>query len=90
MNEVPMAGILNGDGSYTKGIEDFLLENGQYRTDEHQKTVVEDILENWEVISHVVNAYTVQGQRDTDYNWETLWRFTESATRDMAIAYMFR
>jgi len=52
MNEVPMAGILNSDGSYTKGIEDFLLENGQYRTDEHQKTVVEDILENWEVISH--------------------------------------
>lgn len=52
MNEVPMAGYQNGDGSYVKGIEDFLLENGQYRTDEHQKTVVADILNNWEVISH--------------------------------------
>ena len=52
MSEVPMAGFLNSDGTYTKGIEDFLLENGQYRTDEHQKMVVEDILENWEVISH--------------------------------------
>lgn len=52
MNEVPMAGYENSDGSYVKGIEDFLLENGQYRTDEHQKMVVEDILGDWEVISH--------------------------------------
>lgn len=52
MDEVPMAGYQNSDGTYVKGIEDFLLENGQYRTDEHQKMVVEDILENWEIISH--------------------------------------
>lgn len=52
MDKVPMAGYQNSDGTYVKGIEDFLLENGQYRTNEHQEMVVEDILENWEIISH--------------------------------------
>lgn len=52
MDEVPMAGYRKSDGSYVKGIEDFLLENGQYRTDEHQKVVVQDILDNWDIISH--------------------------------------
>jgi type I restriction enzyme R subunit len=52
MNDVPMAGYENPDGTYVKGIEDFLLEKGQYRTEEHQKMVVQDILENWVTISH--------------------------------------
>lgn len=52
MNDVPMAGHTEMDGKYVRGIEDFLLENGQYRTDEHQKMVVKDILENWINISH--------------------------------------
>ena len=52
LNDVPMAGYYKADGSYVKGIEDFLLENGQYRTAEHQKKVVEDILDNWIPISH--------------------------------------
>lgn len=52
MNDVPMAGYYTPDGRYSKGIEDFLLENGQYRTPEHQKMVVQDIIENWITISH--------------------------------------
>ena len=52
LKSVPMAGYYTSDGSYVKGIEDFLLENGQYRTPEHQKKVVEDILDNWIPISH--------------------------------------
>ena len=52
LKSVPMAGHYTSDGSYVKGIEDFLLENGQYRTPEHQKKVVEDILDNWIPISH--------------------------------------
>ena len=51
MNDVPMAGYQTDDGKYVFGIEDFLRENGQYRTDEHRKTVVEDILSNWISIS---------------------------------------
>ena len=52
LNNIPMAGYYTSAGTYVKGIEDFLLENGQYRTPEHQKKVVEDILDNWIPISH--------------------------------------
>lgn len=52
MNNVPMAGYIDAEGKYSKGIEDYLLENGQYRTEEHQKMVVQDIVDNWIVISH--------------------------------------
>ena len=50
MTSVPMAGYYQADGTYVKGIEDF-LPNSQYRTDEHQSMVVKDILENWVVLS---------------------------------------
>lgn len=52
MQEVPMAGYYDSEGRYTRGIEDSLLEIGQYRTDEHRKMVVEDIITNWTMISH--------------------------------------
>lgn len=47
MNDVPMAGSVTDDGKYVRGIEDYMLESGQYRTDEHRKMVVKDITENW-------------------------------------------
>ncbi len=50
MNDVPMAGEITPDGR-TKGIEDFLLESGQYRTEQHQEMVVKDIIANWVSIS---------------------------------------
>ena len=52
MNDRPMAGYERSDGTYVKGIEDYLLENGQYRTEEHQRMVVQDIIDNWITISH--------------------------------------
>ena len=52
MNDVPMTYSAKGDGTFELGIEDYLRINGQYRTDEHRKKVVEDILENWTCISH--------------------------------------
>ena len=52
MNDVPMTYSAKGDGTFEQGIEDYLRINGQYRTDEHRKKVVEDILENWTCISH--------------------------------------
>jgi type I restriction enzyme R subunit len=51
-HDVPMAGYTTSDGHYEKGIEDYLMENGQYRTEEHQKMVVQDIIDNWVPISH--------------------------------------
>lgn len=52
MKAVPMAGFIGADGRYVSGIEDILLTNGQYRTEEHQRMVVEDIKANWITISH--------------------------------------
>lgn len=51
MQQVPMAGYEKDDEKYVKGIEDYLLKNGQYRTEEHQKMVVKDILDNFDIIS---------------------------------------
>lgn len=48
---LPMAGHTNDSGDYEKGIEDY-IPNSQYETEEHQRTVVHDILDNWQMLSH--------------------------------------
>ncbi len=48
---VPMAGVHNSDGSYTKGIEDY-LPAVQYQHDTHVDAVVEDIVKSFVVLSH--------------------------------------
>lgn len=48
---VPMAGADQADGTYLKGIEDY-LPNSQYEREEHQRAVVTDILDNWVTLSH--------------------------------------
>ena len=50
MNDVPMAGDNSADGTYNKGIEDY-LPNVQYLTPEHQEQVVADILDNYPTLS---------------------------------------
>ncbi len=47
---VPMAGKLVSDGSYQKGIEDYVPKT-QYMNDEFQQAVVDDIAENWITMS---------------------------------------
>ncbi|MFR0929845.1 MAG: DEAD/DEAH box helicase family protein, partial [Monoglobus pectinilyticus] len=49
-SQVPMAGYKTDDGKYIKGIEDY-IPFSQYRTEEHQKKVVEDIKEKWQDLS---------------------------------------
>ena len=49
--KVPMAGYKQSDGTYVKGIEDFVPAT-QYEREEHQNAVVQDILENWAMLSH--------------------------------------
>lgn len=51
MNDVPMAGYKDSVGIYVKGIEDF-IPTSQYETDAHQQTVVDDIIDNWNTLSH--------------------------------------
>ena len=50
-SQVKMAGDYSNDGSYVKGIEDY-LPNVQYQTKEHQEKVVEDIADKWLEKSH--------------------------------------
>ncbi|MBE9487917.1 MAG: type I restriction endonuclease subunit R [Bacteroidetes bacterium] len=51
INNVPMVGYKNDLGLCVKGIEDF-IPTSQYETQEHQNTVVKDILDNWMTLSH--------------------------------------
>lgn len=48
--KVKMVGYLGANGDYIKGIEDY-IPNSQYKTEEHQSKVVEDILDNWVTLS---------------------------------------
>lgn len=50
-SRVPMAGSFMDDGSYVKGIEDY-ISNAQYKSAEHRNTVIKDIKENWLTLSH--------------------------------------
>lgn len=50
-SKVPMAGYIGQDGSYVRGIED-LVPHTQYRTEEHINAVIQDIVDNFEILSH--------------------------------------
>ena len=50
MRKVAMAGHMEANGKYIKGIEDD-VPRSQYTRAEHQSKVVEDILENWTSLS---------------------------------------
>ncbi len=50
MNDVKMAGYIEPSGKYIKGIEDYIPKS-QYEIDTHRKKVIEDIWENWTVLS---------------------------------------
>ena len=49
-SKVAMAGKIQPNGSYLKGIEDF-IPSSQYNCDKHHLKVVEDIKENWVTLS---------------------------------------
>ena len=50
MKDVPMAGHRDTAGEYQRGIEDY-LPNSLYGRDEHRSAIVQDIAENWAVLS---------------------------------------
>lgn len=50
-SQVRMAGFVADNGSYVKGIEDY-IPTAQYEHEEHQNGVVRDILDNWIRLSH--------------------------------------
>ncbi len=54
----PMAGYEDNSGIYIKGIEDYLLTK-QYHSREHQEKVVENILENYQILSHNCKFHSI-------------------------------
>ncbi|MCC8061210.1 MAG: HsdR family type I site-specific deoxyribonuclease [Clostridiales bacterium] len=55
---LPMAGWTNQDGTYCKGIEDY-LPNAQYETPQHRGLVIDDILENWDILSRTGKFHAI-------------------------------
>lgn len=49
--EKQMAGYEDENGNYVYGIEDY-LQTKQYHSSEHREKVVENILDNWQILSH--------------------------------------
>ena len=80
MNDVPMAGSYQPDGTYVKGIEDF-LPNSQYLTEEHQSMVVKDILDNWLVLSQGGKFHAIFATSSIPEALEYYRRFKSDAPR---------
>lgn len=56
--KVKMAGYHEKSGKYVKGIEDYLPRE-QYERVEHQKMVIQDILDNWMRLSHASKFHAI-------------------------------
>ena len=79
MQNIPMAGGCSGDGSYVKGIEDY-LPISQYRTDEHQSMVVKDIVDNWMILSQGNKFHALFATSSIPEALEYYRRFKEAKT----------
>lgn len=55
---MPMAGYTTSDGSYVKGIEDY-LPNSQYNREEHHQSVVKDIKDEWVSLSQAGKFHAI-------------------------------
>lgn len=87
MQNIPMAGYYENDGSYVKGIEDY-LPNSQYRTEEHQSMVVKDILDNWMILSQGGKFHAIFATSSITEALEYYQRF-KSMDSDLKITALF-
>lgn len=87
MQDVPMAGFYESDGTYVKGIEDY-LPNSQYRTDEHQSMVVKDILDNWVILSQGSRFHAIFATSSIPEALEYYRRFKDAAP-DLKVTALF-
>ena len=58
MREVRMAGHIDSSGNKVRGIE-YFIPTSQYERKEHQQKVVEDILDNWLVLSQNAKFHSI-------------------------------
>ncbi len=75
---LPMYGTLDRRGKYVKGIEDYLPKN-QYKTDEHQKMVFEDIIDNWDTLSRCGKFHAIFATNSINEAIEYYSRFKNDA-----------
>ena len=87
MQNVPMAGYFEGDGSFVKGIEDY-LPLSQYRTQEHQSMVVKDIIDNWMILSQNYKFHAIFATGSITEAIEYYHRFNETAP-DLKVTALF-
>jgi type I restriction enzyme R subunit len=87
MNEVPMAGYSGMGGRKIRGIEDY-VPHSQYLSDEHQLTVVRDILENWLTLSHV-NMFHAIFATSSINEAITYYKLLKSERSDLKVTCLF-
>lgn len=87
MQNVPMAGYYKGDGTYVKGIEDY-IPNNQYRTEDHQSVVVQDIIDNWMILSQGSKFHAIFATSSIPEALEYYHRFKETAP-DLKVTALF-
>ena len=85
--KLPMAGHLDKKGDYVKGIEDY-LSNSQYLREEHQTKVVEDILENWVILSQNNKFHAIFATSSIPEAIE-YYRLIKEANPDLKITALF-
>ncbi|WIW69878.1 type I restriction endonuclease subunit R, EcoR124 family [Anaerosinus gibii] len=57
-SEIAMAGSKDDNDKYIKGIEDYIPKS-QYKTNDHKREVVKDIIENWLTLSHAGKFHAI-------------------------------
>lgn len=82
-----MSGYYEDDGSYVKGIEDYLPKS-QYRTDEHQEMIVKDILDNWVTLSQLGKFHAIFATSSIPEALEYYQRF-KNADRKLKVTALF-
>lgn len=87
MQNVPMAGYRESNGTYVKGIEDY-LPLSQYHTEEHQAMVVKDITDNWMILSQNYKFHAIFATGSIPEAIEYYHRFKETAP-DLKVTTLF-
>ena len=85
--KVKMAGYREKSGNYIKGIEDYLPRE-QYDRAEHQKMVIQDILDNWLRLSHASKFHGIFATSSIPEAIEYYRLFRESKS-DLKITALF-
>ena len=89
MQNTPMAGYYEGDGSYVKGIEDYLPRSQYLPNEEHHPSmVVQDIVDNWLILSQGNKFHAIFATSSIPEAIEYYHRFKDKAP-DLKVTALF-